>query len=342
MTATLLARCDVYRFFGLPIAIRSTAPAVLADLRAKYRRFLEQGAVALPPPEAVGTIDVFEPIASRRREGGGDGDWGIRIARAGGEDVLEPSDGGARQAAATRKSCDPATLVLTAVLEMVTRQRETTLCLCHVGAVASGRRAMLIVGEPGTGRSTLVVKLLERGYRLLSAGVACIDVAGRRVLPFPERLNVCDQSRRLLGLDASRAVSGRRRSDGAREWTFDAEDLGFAYEPDDCVPTVAVYLKGFRDQPRIQPLSPVRALLDLVACRVGSQSGPSASLLQLAPLVAGLRCYDVFLGAPEISADFLMRTMPGPAKRRPPLRSAMLAESRARSGALRSTEATHA
>lgn len=55
----------------------------------------------------------------------------------------------------------------------------------HAGAAAKDGSAVLLTGPAGAGKSTLVVRLLERGWRLLGDDVVPVDVNRQVALPLP-------------------------------------------------------------------------------------------------------------------------------------------------------------
>jgi hypothetical protein len=65
----------------------------------------------------------------------------------------------------------------------------------HAGVVAWGEGALLILGEPGSGRSHLVRTLVESGARYYSDRYAVLDSRGR-VYPYPTDIIVRDPERK--------------------------------------------------------------------------------------------------------------------------------------------------
>jgi hypothetical protein len=55
----------------------------------------------------------------------------------------------------------------------------------HAGAVAKDGVVVLLAGPAGAGKSTLVMRLLERGWRLLGDDVVPVDVNRQAALPLP-------------------------------------------------------------------------------------------------------------------------------------------------------------
>lgn len=61
----------------------------------------------------------------------------------------------------------------------------------HAGVVANDAGALLLVGGPGVGKTSLTIALVERGWTYFSDDLAPID-RGPRVLPFPKPLSIKD------------------------------------------------------------------------------------------------------------------------------------------------------
>ena len=62
--------------------------------------------------------------------------------------------------------------------------------MLHAGAVGGPRGAMLFLGGPGFGKTTLILALAARGHALYSDEFACVDRATGLVHPFPRALGL--------------------------------------------------------------------------------------------------------------------------------------------------------
>jgi len=75
--------------------------------------------------------------------------------------------------------------------------------LLHAGAVERHGTAIVIAGESGRGKSTLVAALVRAGFGYLTDELVVIDPATRRVEPYPKAIDLSPGSLTLLGLDTT-------------------------------------------------------------------------------------------------------------------------------------------
>ncbi len=68
-------------------------------------------------------------------------------------------------------------------MSMLLLQRQTLAV--HCSAVTDGKRAILISGEPGAGKSTLTRRFLEKGYKLMADDVAAVTIEGDNAVVYP-------------------------------------------------------------------------------------------------------------------------------------------------------------
>ena len=79
--------------------------------------------------------------------------------------------------------------------------------MLHAGTVAGPRGAMLFLGGPGFGKTTLVLALLARGHALYSDEFACLDRATGLVRPFPRALGLRETAFALFPALAGRPMA---------------------------------------------------------------------------------------------------------------------------------------
>ena len=154
-------------------ASAQTDRADLAAIAALYRRF-QAHPDDLPPPSAA------DASSSRLDRGG-----------------LAPAHAVRRRAASLRvgdrlgslaggENLSPSLLFEWSIASVLTQVQSHVLF--HAGAVATRGQGILLVGDSGHGKTTLVLALLRRGFRFLSDDVGAIERATGRLTPFPRSL----------------------------------------------------------------------------------------------------------------------------------------------------------
>jgi hypothetical protein len=79
-------------------------------------------------------------------------------------------------------------------LHALAPKRTKDFLLLHAGSVSIDGRAVILPAPPESGKSSLVIALLEAGFDYLSDELAAIDPVGGRIHPFPKRISVIEQS----------------------------------------------------------------------------------------------------------------------------------------------------
>jgi len=178
----------------------------------------------------------------------------------------------------------------------------------HAGAVSRDGRVLLIPGDSGSGKSSLVLALLLQGWSLLSDEAALIDPSTAAVHPFPRTVCVKDGSlQKFRGLD----VDGRLDDPAA------AIDIGgvlcvapsvFRVAPIDQTYSVsAVVFPRYRDggPNSIERVTQARAVSLLMSCAINRRRFRDRIVATLAKLAEGGRCYQLRSGSLSSSLDLL-------------------------------------
>ena len=150
-------------FDGLCVAVRSRAPEVIAEVERTFRAMLIR-------PEDRGDVPVVARLEVDR--------WGDGYRVAGGG--VTPEHGSLREARrAVRYHTTRAFL-----------EARPERFWVHAAAACRGRRAMLLAGHRGRGKSTLVTSLARAGWRYLSDEAVPLDMTADLAAPYPLTPNV--------------------------------------------------------------------------------------------------------------------------------------------------------
>ena len=178
----------------------------------------------------------------------------------------------------------------------------------HAGAVSRDGHVLLIPGNSGSGKSSLVLGLLLRGWSLLSDEAALIDPDAANVLPFPRTICMKDGS-----LENFRALD----RGGLLDQPGAAIDIGgvlcvapgvFSVASHDRTFTVdSVVFPRFREggASSIEKVSRARGLSLLMSCAINRRRFRHRIMGILAKLVENGRCYQLRSGSLISSLDLL-------------------------------------
>ena len=155
--------------------------AVSVSLRSDCRSFVDEYLSLYAPylRQAAGENEVAVRIHARHRYPWRRGPYLIQ------------SDGGLESEARRRYEVLPHLEWI--INWQIIRQRDDYLQL-HAATLEHRGEALLLPGEPGSGKSTLTAGLLSRGWSYLCDEFALIDPATRRVQPFPRALCIKEAS----------------------------------------------------------------------------------------------------------------------------------------------------
>jgi hypothetical protein len=172
------------------------------------------------------------------------------------------------------------------------------LHVVHAAALERNGRGVLIPGMSGSGKSTCCVSLMRAGYRCLSDDKPFLrrNGSGVELLPFPEMIDVTDQSVAFFP-ELSRAASDLES--GYRKKRFCAETLYPGSAADAVTPSLILFPKISQEPTsRIEALSKALALQALLPhsllCFDREISARHFDLL--ARLVETTTCYQLHFG----------------------------------------------
>jgi hypothetical protein len=166
------ARADVadhqirLRFFDRDVIIRSDSPAYIDLFARMYSRFQLDAETAANPSSAAFAIWTRP-----------DNPWGEPVLDLNGEIwPLEPEHTGQGY-------------IYDSILGAIVAGVRSHF-LIHAGVVSWWGRGVILAGDSGHGKTTLVLELVRRGFKFLSDEMAALNRAERRVDPFPRCLRV--------------------------------------------------------------------------------------------------------------------------------------------------------
>lgn len=154
------------RFFDLDVIIQSDSTPYVDLFDQMYRRFRTNP--TLPPARThLEFVVLTQPVAP----------WGQPVLLINGQAQTLPT---------------PALLegyVYENILHTIIAQVQSHF-LIHAGVVADQDQGIIIAGDTGHGKTTLILELVRRGFKFLSDEMAALGRMDRRVYPFPRSLRI--------------------------------------------------------------------------------------------------------------------------------------------------------
>ncbi|MFQ5610870.1 MAG: hypothetical protein ACE5H9_01910 [Anaerolineae bacterium] len=182
------------RFFDLEADIRSDCPAHLDRLAQMYGRFRDCGSSA--PVRSSVEIAIWTKPGNP---------WGRPALVLDGRAWPLPN------------SLPPG--YLQAIVFNTVAARLRSHYLIHAGAVSLDGQGIILAGDSGLGKTTLVLELVRRGFKFLSDESAALGRADRRLHPFPRSLGLTPGTLELAGREATMAGA----PNGRAKWLLDIE-----------------------------------------------------------------------------------------------------------------------
>ncbi len=268
-----------YRILDYPVVIHAADPEAHAAVRSVFGGFLTREA----PPGAT----TYRLARSER------GVWHL--------------DAGQRQVFASRS-------LQGALLNLEWRLVDDMLAVCldgrfhlHGAALSTpaGDRSVLLLGQSGTGKTTLALALWARGFVPFADDLVFVDSETLVPVPFRRAFHVDDSSRALL--DAlSRAPA----------WRWEATPAGY-FLPDrwaeSAAPVRSILFPGIEAAatPRVTRLSLAEATARMLPFSLTLDREPDHALRVAAKLTEAAACYALRMGDLEATADLVAQTAAG-------------------------------
>ncbi|MCC7292383.1 MAG: hypothetical protein IT449_10025 [Phycisphaerales bacterium] len=180
----------------------------------------------------------------------------------------------------------------------------------HAGVVARGGAGLVLPANPQSGKSTLVARLVTRGWDYLSDEFALIDPRTLHLSPYPKAVCIKHGSFSVLegfGVRLDRYPEYDKGAKG-RVRLIHAQDLR-PHETPSSVPVRMVVFPRYADraQPVIRPVSRAFALFQLLNVSFTLSRFRARALDILGEVVRGAACYQLETGGIDAACDAIER-----------------------------------
>jgi hypothetical protein len=201
---------------------------------------------------------------------------------------------------------DTAVDQVVSLLLRISLEQEAGRLHLHAGYVAWSGRGVLIAGTDGSGKSTLVAKLVLRGFDYFTEELVGFDRA-QNVSSFPKPLSLTAGSFSVLAeVDPARTGVG---SASAKVWHVPATALRPGCLGTQAQPAALVFVRYVASaRVEIEDLHPAEAARRLLADSPDPPATGADGMRRAADLCAGLRCVELTYGDDE-RAILAVRTL---------------------------------
>lgn len=296
-----------YRFLGHDITIRSESRLVLDYIRSLYGRFridaTRRGPGGDDHSDSPATVITFTGSPERVGELRVEDMFGARTL--GGADQRCADDHGTSPG---ESSLPPVIYVQLPLLNTVAALAEDFL-IAHGASLSCDAGAVIVPAPSGYGKTTLCLELMRQGARILSDEAACVQRSDRHVHPFPRTVRFDEETRRLTEIPKERLRQETIPLGRETQWLLDPETVFPAGYGAASELRVALFLQGFGDSPRIEPISTVTAVFELARLTIRPPGDPATALVSLAPLLNGIPCYNLVAGDLKQTAGHVRRLL---------------------------------
>jgi len=141
--------------------------------------------------------------------------------------------------------------------------------------------------------------------------VACFHLKRGVLEPFPRTVNLRADSPEMIGLSLKPNTSPRMTGPRERVWTVGVEDIFPGSVSSPCVPRFLLFLGGFAEKTRLKPLSRSNAAFALLKCSFFRLDDPASLLMDFAPIIDTMECFNLVMGELEEAVDCVLRLLNG-------------------------------
>lgn len=287
---------DFYIFLGHTIRVRSNSEHILAHLRSVYWRFYQghngesqQGHTALTSIEIIDDTSFNQEIVINDN---------LNTYRLACHDIRSPENNEFR--------FDPLGSVQWFLLWTASNLADDFFFF-HAGAVASENGGIIFPAVSGLGKTTLTVRLVQKGFKFLSDEVACMNIEHQKIEPFPRKINLTDESHSMLGLPQWTDSNVQLQYPG-KKLMFDIEEIVASSLSGPCSPTHVIFLKGFGEKTRLEPIAPSHALFQIFRFSIRPVRNPGEQLFASVPLFNKLQCFNLVMGDLDDTVEMIIQS----------------------------------
>lgn len=175
----------------------------------------------------------------------------------------------------------------------------------HAGAVARDGGAILLPAGMDSGKSSLVVALLERGFSYLSDEVAALDPVTGRVYPFPKRIRLDPEALRFFGGLAGRLGDREGLSASLSQRFVRPEDVGVLVADPAPARWLVFPMADWSGPARLSPLSRAEAVARMAAASFNLYRYEERGVVMLTRVAGSARAFLLTGGTPRERAELL-------------------------------------
>lgn len=167
----------------------------------------------------------------------------------------------------------------------------------HAGCGEWEGRRFIVVGDKGVGKTTLMVRLLYSGFRIISDEL--ILVRDGKALPFPRRFHIKQESTGLLPVMAGlfESLPFNWTSYGHKMYSFTPQDAGYPWKIDEGDVRAVIYLEpNHGGESRIEECSKYRMVQKVMPMSFLSETADHLKIGGICRLVDNADCFVLHVG----------------------------------------------